>query len=303
MASTYWQQSFSAIGTTWQLDVWDAPPTWSPERFLSTVHSRVEEFDRHYSRFRSDGWIAELARESGLHTLPQDASPLLQLYEELYHSTQGRFTPFIGETLEDAGYDAQYSLRPNGTVTKIPQWSDVVAQLSECEIHLHQPALFDFGAAGKGYLVDILVGMLSSEGVSQYCVDGSGDIAVKRLSDSPLRVGLEHPLDSQLVIGVAEISQGSLAASGTSRRTWGEYHHIIDARTARPTEHVLATWVHADTTLLADALATALFLVEPSRLDAFASFEYVIVYDTMKVRYSPNFPGELFIKSSTETQD
>jgi FAD:protein FMN transferase len=74
----------------------------------------------------------------------------------------------------------------------------------------------------------------------------------------------------------------------------GGLHHILDARTGRPSREVLASWVIADNATLADGLATALFLTDPSRLNEAYRFEFVRMSEN-GIEASPGFDGELFV--------
>ena len=69
----------------------------------------------------------------------------------------------------------------------------------------------------------------------------------------------------------------------------------MNPSTHRPVSHIIATWAIAEDTLVADAMATALFFVEsPDRLMEAFSFSYVRMFASGRVDYSTNFEGELF---------
>jgi thiamine biosynthesis lipoprotein len=156
-----------------------------------------------------------------------------------------------------------------------------------------RPLVIDVGAAGKGYLVDIVAAILERAGVRRFVVDASGDL--RHAGDDELRVGLEHPDDPRLAIGVANVRDGALCASAVTRRAWGDgVHHVLDARTGLPTRDVIATWVVADDAVLADALATALFFTDGDRLAASFPFAYARMLADGRAETSPNFDGELF---------
>jgi thiamine biosynthesis lipoprotein len=151
----------------------------------------------------------------------------------------------------------------------------------------------DVGAAGKGYLVDLVAALLRESGIDEYVVDASGDMVHR--GEGSLRVGLEHPLDSSKAIGVYELRNRALCASATNRRTWGNgLHHVIDATTGLPTQQVIATWVIADSALVADGLATALFFAGEQQLARF-DFQFVRMFSTGRVEQSAQFDGELFL--------
>jgi thiamine biosynthesis lipoprotein len=155
------------------------------------------------------------------------------------------------------------------------------------------PVLIDVGAAGKGYLVDLVGDVLREGEIDDFVIDASGDLLVS--GPEPRRVALEHPLDPSLGIGVVELHSGSICASGSNRRVWGEgSHHIVDGRTGEPTRDVIATWAIAETALAADGLATALFFAAPSVLARAFTFSYVRMFASGRVEYSADLPGELF---------
>ena len=69
---------------------------------------------------------------------------------------------------------------------------------------------------------------------------------------------------------------------------------MLDGRTGRPTRDIVATWVVADSCLVADGLATAHFLAEPARLMSRFDHEFVRMHADGRVEWSPDFPGEVF---------
>lgn len=285
--------SFEAIGTHWQIDILD--PSFTGDRVLlrEKIDKRIAVFDQVYSRFRSDSLVMHLATKPGTFTLPDDALPLMNLYYRLYTLTKGAFTPLIGQALIDAGYDAAYSLHQARPLQPLPTW-DQALEYHHPTLVVKEPVVLDFGAAGKGYLIDLVAEVLESAGIAAYCIDAGGDIIYRPLpAGEPLRVGLEHPEHLDEVVGVVTLPNGSICGSAGNRRAWGNWHHIIDPRTLTSPRTILATWVVAKTTMLADALATCLFLVPAHDLADF-DFEYLTMFADHSVESSAHFPAEIF---------
>lgn len=278
---------FEAIGTTWQIDTADP----IPEDVGRWIHDRIDAFDRTYSRFRDDSLVSAIALKAGTFAFPDDAPPLFDVYRRLYAATDGRMSPLVGGALERLGYDRAYSLRPSGPPTPVPSWDDSFAWDGHA-LTTVRPVTVDVGAAGKGYLVDIVGGMLRAAGVTRFTVDASGDILH---SGRPLRIALEHPLDPSKAVGVVSLADGSICASASNRRSWGAgLHHVIDATTGLPTRQVIATWAIAATALEADGIATALFFADPERILEKFVFTYVRMFSTGRVEHSPQLQGEVF---------
>lgn len=281
--------TFNAIGTAWTIDI--TPHSRNDYSKLSQkILQRIEEFDQIYSRFRDDSLISMMYSHPGTYKLPPDAFPLLTLYTHLYRLSHGTFTPLIGTLLSQAGYDKDYSFITK-ELTELPDLDSVLTYTKDA-ITLKENQLLDFGAGGKGYLVDLIGDILEKEHIHEYCIDASGDIYSK--SENPIRVGLEHPENPRQVIGVTSVHNQAICASATNRRKWKEFHHIINPLTLSSPHTIRATWVIADSTILADALSTCLFLTPPADLLKEFSFEYLILYSDYTIQKSDKFHAELY---------
>ena len=283
---------FDAIGTTWQIDYTPTVHSPSEDVLLQKIKNRIELYDRTYSRFREDSLITKMAHQKGTFALPADSEPLITIYRKLYTLTNGLFTPLIGQTLADAGYDAQYSLQAKH-VSRPPTWEKTFSY-SDNSIQLFQPALLDFGAGGKGHLVDIIGAVMETYSIASYCIDAGGDILQKNAQNTPVVVGLENPQNTQQVIGTVEICNESICASAGNRRVWDTYTHIINPLTLSSPTEVLATWVKAQTALVADALATCLFFTSSTMIMKDFEFEYLLIRSDMSVEKSSGFSADLY---------
>lgn len=280
--------TFEAIGTQWIIELQGRQ---FPASLQKRILERIDEFDVTYSRFRPDSLVTRISQVAGMYSLPSDAKPMLDLYNSLYNLTEGKMTPLIGQTLADAGYDADYSLQPK-QLTQSPAWESTI-HYTATTLTVVRPALLDFGAAGKGYLVDIIAKLLHGQGISSFVINAGGDMRVENI-ENPLRIGLEHPLDARQAIGVAEISRGSLCGSAGNRRRWADFTHIMHPKTLRSPDHILAVWVYATSTLLADGLTTALYFTSAENLQKAYTFEYAIMLADHSLQTSDNFPATFF---------
>ncbi|MGC6588825.1 FAD:protein FMN transferase [Paenibacillus sp. Dod16] len=288
---------FNAIGTNWDIE------TKKPlgDMLEGLIQERIELFDQSYSRFRPDSIVSRIASAAygGKFDFPADSTLLFDLFDQLYKATEGAVDPLVGRELELLGYDSTYSLKPVSDSIREkayaqgkPGWLTNVIR-HRTSLITDRPVVIDVGAAGKGYLVDIISEILIEEGLSEFVVDGSGDI--RHSGETNIQVGLEHPFDSNLVVGVCKLKNQALCASAVNRRTWGEgLHHIIDARTGTPAQDIVATWVVADVALVADGLATALFFTSGEHLARFFRFSYVRMFKDGQAEVSKNFEGEVF---------
>ncbi len=287
------QLNFEAIGTIWQIDILEDTSKEQEEILSSVIQDRIESFDKTYSRFRADSVVTTMSKEAGSFMLPDDAQLLLKVYYDLYKKTDGLFTPLIGNVISDAGYDATYSLKQKKELQTPLRWEDVL-EYQAPSLVVKQPVILDFGAGGKGYLVDLVSKVIEERGISHYCIDAGGDILYK--NTTPIRIGLENPEDTTQVIGVYELAGGSICGSAGNRRSWGTFTHIINPKTLTSPTDIIAVWVIADSAFIADALATCLFFVDADVLDEY-TFEYVRIHKDHSVDRSAGFTGEIFLAS------
>lgn len=257
------------------------------------MHGRIESFDRTWSRFREDSLVSEIARSAGTFTFPAEAPALFDVYRRLYEATNGSVSPLLGRALETLGYDRAYSLTPSGPPRPAPAWDDAVAWNGSA-LTTVRPVTVDVGAAGKGYLVDLVGELLLEHGMRDIVIDASGDI--RRWGTGTIRVALEHPGNPAKAIGVVNLGDGAICASASNRRAWGNgLHHMIDATTGLPTGGVIATWAIAPTALIADGAATALFFGDAEPLVDEFGIQFVRMFSTGRVEFSPDLDGELFL--------
>ncbi|MEV7604734.1 FAD:protein FMN transferase [Paenarthrobacter sp. NPDC089322] len=280
--------SFDGIGTRWEISTAAGLDTGVRRQLLDAV----EEYDQTYSRFRQDSLVSGLATKPGRVELPGHAAALRNIYEALYRLSNGAVTPLIGSSLSRLGYDAAYSLAPSGPAEAPPRWEDAL-DWSGTALVAKEPLVLDIGAAGKGQLVDLLGSILRSAGHSDFLVDGSGDML--HAGNQPVTVALEHPYNTAQAIGILELQNSALCASSTNRRAWGDgLHHVLDGSTGRPIRTTIATWTMAASAMVADALATALFMVEPATLEAEFDFSWLRVVSSGAATFSDGFEGKLF---------
>jgi thiamine biosynthesis lipoprotein ApbE len=143
--------------------------------------------------------------------------------------------------------------------------------------------------------------------VNHFLVNGSGDIYYNSPSDNEVSVNLQN--SSGKIFAKTKISNSAICGSGTEKRNWSikntdNLHHIIDANTNRPTKNISNVWIKVKSeklpTTFADALATAIFFIEPETLQQKTKeilnldFEYLIIPTdpNKKILVSKNFDAD-----------
>lgn len=289
-----WEFSYESMGTRWRVVIWDTLSDDKKTELQNEIVAQSQRFDQTYSRFISDSFITTLSTMTGVVEVPPDLVAMLRVYRSLYTPSMQKLNPLIGHTISDLGYDKEYSLVQKDIIRSTPNFLETVKIIDETHIELKEKVLIDLGALGKGFFVDRIANYLRKEEVTEFLVDGSGDIAFQR-TQGVVHAGLEDPEDHSKVIGVVELTgRGALCASSGSRRKWGKHHHTIDPDTGESPMEVLGTWVLADTACLADALATCLFFTPESNFRPAHEFESCIMKTGRSISRSSGFRAQFF---------
>lgn len=285
--------SFESMGTSWEISIWDALHEDNFIEISHAIENTCRDFDDTYSRFKEDSLVSQIARSgAGVYSVPEDFIQMLRLYFDLYELSGRIFNPLVGFSLSDLGYDAAYSLKTSKLIRETPSLPETISILEHNTIEVKTSILIDIGALGKGFAVDKLFHLLENAGCSHFLVNGSGDIRYK--GSAAINAGLEDPQDPSKAIGVFPLAHGSFAGSGVNRRTWGKHSHIINALDPENSSPLLASWVHTESTVLADALATALLLSPPEPFLEKYDFSYCLMNHERRIKKSADFSADFF---------
>lgn len=254
---------FDAIGSRFWLE--DLTGAALPFAITDKILASVAAFNDDYSRFRPQSLVMQLADEGVLHSPPLELLQMLTLSKDMYAVSDGAFNITIGSTLNALGYG---NAKRSGKALADP-WEHI--NWNTEEVRVPAGTVLDFGGLGKGWLIDKIADILRTHGIGRFIVNGGGDLYVQ--NTEPIEFALEDPLHTDKVLRVVHIQQGALAGSDTLKRVWdsgaGRQHHIIDPTTQRPSDSgVIASYVLADTALMADVAATIL-IIKPNLKDSF----------------------------------
>ncbi|MBX2879365.1 MAG: FAD:protein FMN transferase [Granulosicoccus sp.] len=226
--------------------------TWDPQSDLSLFNKSgsLEQVSLHPDILTVvDTAVAVSKQTEGRYDITLD--PVIRLWGFGHSESVARPSDqMITQALAATGY--QKLLRDSDKIRKLR--SDVSVDLS---------------SLAKGFAVDQLGQILESYDVNHYLVEIGGEVrarGVKHTGDA-WRVGIENP-EGYADQGIY-LRDTQVASSGTYRNYRLEngqrLSHIIDGRTGRPVEHYLvAVTVLHESTMLADAWATALLVVGES---------------------------------------
>jgi thiamine biosynthesis lipoprotein len=131
----------------------------------------------------------------------------------------------------------------------------------------------DLSTIAKGYAVDEIAKLLSSQGLANYLVEIGGEmrLAGTKINQEKWLVAIEKPkVGARSLQQIISIGDNAIATSGDYRNYFEEegvrYSHLINPKTGYPIKHnLVAVTVVAPQCIEADGLATALIVMGAER--------------------------------------
>lgn len=207
--------------------------------------------------------------------------------------------------LTDGAFDISYASMDNiwmfdGSMTSMPSekairasvekvgYKNIVLDPDERSVFLKRQGMkIGFGAIGKGYAADMAKALLIKNGVASGIINASGDMSTwgKQPNGEAWKVAITNPLDKEKAFALLPITNGAVVTSGNYEKfvilNGKRYSHIIDPRTGVPSSGVLSATVFAPKAEIADALATAIFVmgsdVGINRINQLPNIECVVI--------------------------
>ena len=226
----------------------------TPSDAVADVVSWLHHVDATFSTYIDDSVISRLGRgELDIGDAPDEVRDVLHQCENFRIETNGAFDVFEVPA-------------PNGTT-------------------------LDPSGLVKGWSIERAARMLEQAGCSNFCINAGGDIALRGhpSADEPWQIGIRHPDDAHALATVLTTS-GPLAVATSA--TYERGAHIIDPRTRQPTTDLASVTVVGPDLTVADAYATALFVMGLDGLDWIANHPdydaYMITHDAQTM-WTPGF--------------
>jgi thiamine biosynthesis lipoprotein len=165
------------------------------------------------------------------------------------------------------------------------------------------------GAIAKGWAADLAVDALRREGVANAIVSPGGNMRVTgRKLDQPWRIGIQHPRrphgESLAVLAVE--GDRAVVTSGDYERfvmhNGVRYGHILDPRTGRPADRCQSVTIVGPNAGVADALATAVFVLGAvdglaMLAEHYADYDALVVDPSGGLVYSPRWRERVKVAS------
>lgn len=244
------------------------------QAYFSLGQSEITRIEELISSWMPSSQTSEVNRNAGIKkvTVQEELFSLIQRAQAISALTEGAFDISYAAIDPLWKFDGKEKQMPSpmelaASVEKIG-FNRVQLDAQNQTVYLPVRGMkIGFGAIGKGYAADRVKTLLQQAGVQSGLVNASGDISAwgRQPDNTPWQIGLVNPLKKNKVFAWFPIEENAVVTSGDYEKfvtiDGHRYGHIINPKTGIPSKGVISTTVFAPKAELADALATALFVL------------------------------------------
>jgi thiamine biosynthesis lipoprotein len=234
-----------------------------------------EEMDRVTSlmdRYRPDSPIGVLNKEGGLADLPPDVVRVLERSLYFHEQSHGAFDMTVQPMVDlYRRHFETKGLPPSETdLDKVLALVDASAvQFDGKSVRFKKEGMgITLDGIAKGYIIDCAAELIKRHGIKHALINAGGDIraAGGKENGTPWKVGVQNPAKEGPYLDIVKMNDGAMATSGNYEIYFDEeklYHHIVNPRTGLSPRQSDSVTVVASSVMDADALSTAVFVLEP----------------------------------------
>jgi len=270
------------MGTTYNVKYRPTQDTPSLQAMQIEVDALLAEINHTMSTYDPESELSRFNRLRTTDWVPASASlrDVLNAAMEIGAQSEGAFDITVGPLVNLWGFGPE--VHPD----RIPLETDIAAARTRSgldkvsvretpqAIRKHRPDVFlDLSGIAKGYGVDRVAELMTAHGIDHYMVEIGGEIRVggHKEHETPWRIAIEKPLSGERSVHtMLALSDIALATSGNYRNFFEidgrRFSHTINPTTGWPVDHhLVSVTVLADTSMRADAWATAFQVLGPER--------------------------------------
>ena len=232
------------------------------ETIISDVFDLMRDYEQKLDYYNPDSSISKVngQKESEMFS---ELYEMLQIAAKLYDQTDKRYDLTIGELAELWKVEKVPSEQALQQALKTTGFD--LLEYDETKIIKPEAVKLNLGSIAKGFIIDRAIEYVRKYQVKSAIINAGGDLRIIGY-DETVSIGVQHPraVDGELLARL-EVGNVSLVTSGDYERFFEEdgvrYHHLLDAVTGFPARENVSVSVIAATATMADAYATAFFVM------------------------------------------
>lgn len=237
------------------------------------IEHAFKEFDkieRLMSIYREDSEISKLNKQGFLENASDEFLTVIIEANRIHELTDGVFDISILTLIEllnsQKDFSKNFMDNLNNTLELVNQ--SLISINGRSIRFLKKDMKIVVNALAKGFAVDLAIETLRHMGIKHALINAGGDIKTigGKTGLEPWKIAIRDPFKKQDFATIVKIMDKAVVTSGTYERriAGGRLSHIINPRCLKEPEVVSSTVIY-EKAITADALATALCVMEPSK--------------------------------------
>jgi len=240
---------------------------------IGKAFEEMDRVSRLLNRYQSASAIGTLNKEGYLSDMPSEVSEVIARALHFHKASGGAFDMTVKPLVDlyKEHFAAHKSPPSEAEVAKVLELVDASAvRFDGRTIRFAKEGMgITLDGIAKGYIIDCGAETLERHGIKHALINAGGDIRAigGKESKTPWKVAIQNPEKEGPYVDTIPMVNGAIATSGNYEIYFDEeklYHHIVDPKTGRSPLQSASVTVMASNVMDADALSTAVFVLEPA---------------------------------------
>ena len=243
------------------------------EEAMGQAFEEIQRLTKMLNRFDDRTFLGQLNREGFVGHIPGEMQQVIASGLDYHRLSKGNFDITVKPVVDFFHQKGKGKNNPIPTDKEIKQVRSLIGtekiELQNGAIRFKQPGMgITLDGIAKGYIVDRAALVLKERGVENFLINAGGDIRTSgaKENEKPWTIAVEDPQKKGNHPDIIRLKNGAVATSGNYEIYFDKekmLHHIVNPRTGLSPLNRASVSVTARTTMDADALSTAVFIMEP----------------------------------------
>ncbi len=266
-------RTLKLMGSRFDITV-EAKNTTEADKFIDLAVNEIKRIEKIISSWDAESETSAVIHNAGIK--PVQVSPelfgLIERSQAISKITDGAFDISFASMDKIWKFDGSMTAMPSQEAIDMAKakiaYQNIILDKNKYTVFLKEKGMkIGFGGIGKGYAADKAKELLIAHGVKAGIINASGDMNTwgTQLDGNAWTVAITNPMNKKNAFGTFSISDRAIVTSGDYEKyimfDGKRYAHIINPKTGYPTTGIISVSVFAPKAEMADALATAVFVM------------------------------------------
>jgi thiamine biosynthesis lipoprotein len=245
------------------------------EEAMEEAFSEIDRLSRLLSRYDHTSAVYDLNAQGRLKDLPPELTQVIASSLYYHQLTGGCFDVTVKPVVDLFQQKLGGEKKVWPTEAEIKNLLTLVdarnVELKEKSLSFRTPGMgITLDGIAVGFIVDRVSELLMSRGIKNHLINASGDIRTRGSKEDgkPWTVAIQDPWKRKAYPDVVQMGDGAISTSGNYEIYYDRekmFHHIVNPKTGFSPDLTTSVSIRANTTMEADALATAVCVMTPSQ--------------------------------------